>query len=332
MKLNKKLTLQEVAAFLDVPYVGNPEAVIAGINVVHKVKTGELTFVDFSKYYTRALQSDATFILIDKEVECPAGKNLLISADPFRDFNRLTQWFMPFEPACNTISPTAEIGEGTILQPGVFVGNHVKIGKNCIIHANVSICDHTEIGDNVVINPNSVIGGDAFFFKKRQNGHMSWDKLFSIGKVVIEDDVEIGSSCTIDRSATDQTIIGKGTKLDNMVHVGHGTVIGKNCLIAAQCGIAGKTILEDEVILWGQVGVNKELILRKGSVVLAKSGVSKDTEPGKIYFGAPAEEARKYWRDWAMMKRLPDLFDQLYKLNILKSKKEKELMEEESPL
>src|SRR5690606_39138407 len=107
--------------------------------------------------------------------------------------------------------------------PGVFVGNHVKIGKNCIIHANVSICDYTEIGDNVIINPNSVIGGDAFFFKKRQNGHMSWDKLFSIGKVVIEDDVEIGSSCTIDRSATDQTIIGKGTKLDNMVHVGHGT-------------------------------------------------------------------------------------------------------------
>jgi UDP-3-O-[3-hydroxymyristoyl] glucosamine N-acyltransferase len=322
MELNTPITLQEAANFLNIPFKGNPEADIFGLNVVHKVKQGELTFVDFSKYYTKALQSEATFILIDKEVNCPEGKNLLISDDPFRDFNKLTQRFRPFEPSYNTISPSAEIGEGTIIQPGVFVGNYVKIGKNCIIHANVSICDYSEIGDNVVINPNTVIGGDAFFFKKRQNGHIEWDKLKTVGRVLIEDNVEIGSSCTVDRGATGDTIIGKGTKIDNMVHVGHGTVIGKNCLIAAQCGIAGKTTLEDEVVLWGQVGVNKELVLAKGCVILAKSGLTKNTEPGKIYFGAPAEEARKYWREAAMVKQLPELFEQLKKLNIFSNKKE----------
>lgn len=328
MELNTPITLQEASKFLNIPFIGNPEAQIFGLNVVHKVKQGELTFVDFSKYYTKALQSEATFIIIDKEVDCPEGKNLLISDDPFRDFNKLTQRFRPFEPSYNTISPSAEIGEGTIIQPGAFVGNYVKIGKNCIIHANVSICDYSEIGDNVVINPNTVIGGDAFFFKKRQNGHIEWDKLKTVGRVLIEDDVEVGSSCTIDRGATGDTIIGKGTKIDNMVHVGHGTVIGKNCLIAAQCGIAGKTVLEDEVVLWGQVGVNKELVLAKGSVVLAKSGLTKNTEPGKIYFGAPAEEARKYWREAAMVKQLPELFAQLKKLNIFTNKKEEKAVEE----
>lgn len=322
MELTQRLTLKEAAEFLGASYIGNPDAVIQGLNVVHKVKKGELTFVDFSKYYTRALSSEASFILIDKVVDCPADKNLLISDDPFRDFNRLTQHFRPFVPCTQNISPTASIGQGTIIQPGVFIGHHVKIGKNCIIHAHVSICDYTVIGDNVVINPNTVIGGDAFYFKKRQNGHTSWDKLKTAGRVVIEDDVEIGSGCTIDRGATGDTIIGKGTKIDNLVHIGHGAVIGKNCLIAAQCGIAGKTILEDEVILWGQVGVNKELVIGKGAIVLAKSGVSKSLEGGKIYFGSPAEEARQYWRKWAFFNQLPALFAQLTQSGLLKKHKE----------
>jgi UDP-3-O-[3-hydroxymyristoyl] glucosamine N-acyltransferase len=328
MQLTQKLTLKEAAGLLGLTFIGNPDAVIHGLNVVHKVKEGELTFVDFSKYYTRALSSDATFIIIDKDVECPEGKNLLISSDPFRDFNKLTQHLRPFEPAVAEISVSAEIGEGTHIQPTAFIGNHVSIGKNCIIHANVSVCDYSIIGDNVVINPNTVIGGDAFFFKKRQNGHIEWDKLKTVGRVIIEDNVEIGSGCTVDRGATGDTIIGKGTKIDNMVHIGHGAVIGKNCLIAAQCGVAGKTVLEDEVILWGQVGVNKELTIGRGAVVLAKSGVAKSLEGGKIYFGAPAEEARKYWRKYSYFNKLADLFEQLYKLNILKKKKQEELVEQ----
>jgi UDP-3-O-[3-hydroxymyristoyl] glucosamine N-acyltransferase len=321
MQLTQRLTLREAAELLGIPYIGDPDAVILGLNVVHKVKKGELTFVDYSKYYTRALTSEASFIIIDKIVECPEGKNLLISDDPFRDFNRLTQHFRPFQPATQRISTTAQIGEGTHIQPTAFIGHHVVIGKNCIIHANVTICDYSIIGDNVIINPNTVIGGDAFFFKKRQNGHIEWDKLKTVGRVIIEDDVEIGSGCTIDRGATGDTIIGKGTKIDNLVHIGHGAVIGKNCLIAAQCGIAGKTILEDEVILWGQVGVNKELVIGKGAVVLAKSGVSKSLEGGKVYFGAPAEEARQYWRKWAYFNRISELFQALTHLGILKREK-----------
>lgn len=327
MKLETPITLAEAADFLQIEFIGDSEALIQGLNVVHKAEPGDLTFVDFSKYYNRAIAGDAHFILLDKKMECPKGKNLLFSKDPFRDFNKLTQRFRPFEFSHVQISPTAQIGEGTHIQPGVFIGNHVTIGKNCIIHANVTICDYSEIGNNVIINPNSVIGGDGFFFKKRVNKDIMWDKLESVGRAIIEDDVEIGSSCTIDRGGTGDTIIGRGTKLDNMIHVGHGAVIGKNCLIAAQCGIAGKTILEDEVILWGQVGVNKELVLAKGSVVLAKSGVGKNTEPGKVYFGVPADEARKHWRETALVKQLPEVFSQLKKLYIIQETKDESIEE-----
>ncbi|MDX2002374.1 MAG: UDP-3-O-(3-hydroxymyristoyl)glucosamine N-acyltransferase [Chitinophagales bacterium] len=314
MRLSEPITLEQAASYLKLPFIGNPETLITGINVVHKVEEGDLTFVDFHKYYDRSLNSKASVVIIDKETDRPGGKGLILSDDPFGDFNKLTLRFRPFVPSQAMISPTAEIGEGTHLQPGVFVGNDVKIGKNCLIHAHVTICDHTTIGDNVIIHPNTVIGGDAFFFKTRNGENFRYDRMHSCGRTIIEDDVEIGSNCTIDRGATGDTVIGKGTKLDNLVHIGHGAVIGKNCLIAAQCGIAGKTILEDEVILWGQVGVSKELVIGKKAIVLAKSGVGKNLEGGKSYFGAPAEEARKKWKELAISGKLPQIWDKLERL------------------
>lgn len=314
MKLQEPITLQEAAAYLKLPFVGNPDTPISGLNVIHKVEKGDLTFVDFHKYYDRSLNSIASVVIIDKETDCPPNKGLILSDDPFGDFNKLTTRYRPFEPLTKTISDTAVIGEGTHLQPGVIVGNHVTIGKNCLIHAHVTICDYSEIGDNVIIHPNTVIGGDGFFFKTRTGDNFHYERMHTSGRTIIEDDVEIGSGCTIDRGATGDTVIGKGTKMDNMVHIGHGAVIGKNCLIAAQCGVAGKTILEDEVILWGQVGVSKELIIGKKAVVLAKSGVSKSLEGGKTYFGAPAEEARKKWNEMAITRKLPDIWDKLQDL------------------
>lgn len=311
MKLKKPLSLGEAAGFLGAKLVGNPDLLITGINEIHKVVPGDITFVDKEKYFDVALRSKASFIILNQEIASPNGKAYLVSKDPFRDFNKLTRHFMPFEPCSDRISKSAKIGENVIIQPGVFIGNHVTIGNNCIIHANVSICDHTIIGNNVIIQPNAVIGGDAYYFKFRNGSENFYDKLHTCGKVIIEDDVEIGSGCTIDRGVSGDTIIGKGTKLDNLVMVGHGVEIGKNCLISAQVGIAGKTIIEDEVILWGQVGVSKDLRIGAKAIVLAKSGVSKSLEGGKIYFGSPAVEAREKWKEMAILRQLPELWDKL---------------------
>ncbi len=299
-------------------FKGNPATIISGVNEIHKVEPGDITFVDFDKYYEMALQSEASVILIDKEIEGINGKGLIISDDPFNDYNYLTRTFKPFEPANKQISDSSVIGEHTVIQPGVFIGNHVTIGDNCIIHANVSICDYTTIGDNVVINPNAVIGSDAFYFKKRPavNGTPAhYDKLLSSGKTIIENDVEIGSGCTIDRGVSGDTIIGKGTKLDNLIHIGHGTVIGENCLFAAHVGVAGKVKIGNNVSLWGQVGVSKDLEIADGTVVLAQSGVGETIkEPNKVWFGSPIIEARKKWREIAMVRKLPAFWEKLREL------------------
>jgi UDP-3-O-[3-hydroxymyristoyl] glucosamine N-acyltransferase len=262
--------------------------------------------VDHPKYYDKALHSDASVIIINREVSPPAGKHLLISDDPFRDYNFLTTHFRPFKRASEYISPTAVIGEGTVVQPGAFIGNEVRIGKNCIIHSNVSIYDHCEIGNECTIHANSVIGGDAFYYKKYPE--KGYTRMHSCGRVIIHDRVEIGACCTIDKGVSGDTVIGEGTKLDNQVHIGHDTVIGKNCLFAAQVGIAGVTKIEDNVILWGQVGVNKDLVIGKGAIVYAQSGVASSIEGGKVYFGSPVQEAREKMKELVLVKRLKELF------------------------
>ncbi|MGI8893489.1 MAG: LpxD N-terminal domain-containing protein, partial [Bacteroidia bacterium] len=199
MQFTIPLTLKEVAELIKTSFVGDPAFPVTGINEIHKVEKGDITFVDHPKYYDKALNSAATIIIINKEVECPEGKALLISDDPFRDYNFITKKFRPFQKSENTVSKKAIIGEGTIIQPGSFVGNHVKIGKNCLIHSNVNIYDHTEIGDDVIIHAGTVIGSDAFYFKKRPEG---FDKMHSCGRVVIGNKVEIGALCTIDKGVS----------------------------------------------------------------------------------------------------------------------------------
>ncbi len=310
MKFPKPQTLKEIADVLKVEYVGSPDFPVLGMNEIHVVEEGDIVFVDHPKYYDKALESKATIVLINKKVECPEGKALLISDDPFRDFNKLTLHFNPFKPANSAIADTAEIGEGTVIQPNVFIGNHVKIGKNCLIHSNVSIYDNCVIGNNVTIHAGTVLGADAFYYKNRPEG---FDKLISGGRVVIEDNVDIGASCTIDRGVTGDTTIKEGAKLDNQIQIGHDTVIGKKCLIASHTGIAGCTVLEDEVTLWGQVGVISGITIGKKAVVLAQSGVGRSLEGGKTYFGSPAEEAREKMKQMAYIKQVPFLMEKFKK-------------------
>ena len=308
MKFPRTYELQEIAALIDCDYVGPAVFAVQGMNEIHVVEPGDIVFVDHPKYYVKALASKATIVLINKKLECPQGKALLLSDDPFRDFNTLTQHFKPFESSASNISETARIGEGTIIQPNTFIGNHVQIGKHCVIHANVAIYDHAVIGDHVTIHSGTILGADAFYYKKRPEG---FDKLKSGGRVIIEDHVDIGANCTIDRGVSGDTTIKKGTKLDNQIQIGHDTVVGERCLIASHTGIAGCVVVEDEVTLWGQVGVISGITIGKGAVVYAQSGVGRTLEGGKTYFGSPAEEARKKMKELATLKNMPEILKKL---------------------
>jgi UDP-3-O-[3-hydroxymyristoyl] glucosamine N-acyltransferase len=308
MKFNNPQSLEETANLLNCEFIGDKNFEIYGMNEIHVVEAGDIVFVDHPKYYEKALQSKATIILINKNVACPVGKALLISEDPFRDFNKLTRHFKPFQSSNVAISQTAKIGNGTIIQPNTFIGNHVEIGENCLIHSNVSIYDHTIIGNNVIIHAGTVIGADAFYYKKRQDG---FDQLISGGRVIIENNVGIGALCTIDKGVTGDTKIGEGTKIDNQVHVGHDTVIGKKCLIASQTGIAGCVIIEDEVTLWGQVGTTSGITIGTKAVILGQTGVTKSVEGGKTYFGTPIEESREKLKQLANIKKIPEILSKL---------------------
>ncbi len=299
MKFPRIYTLQEIANIIQAKYMGNADFPIMGINEIHRVENGDIVFVDHPKYYDKALQSKATVVLINKEVDCPEGKALLISNNPFRDFVKIGQYFLPFQSSQKSVSETAEIGKNTIIQPNVFIGNNVRIGENCVIHSNVSIYDNTIIGKNVIIHSGTVLGADAFYYKNRPE---YFDKLKSVGNIIIEDDVEIGANCTIDKGVTASTIIGKGSKLDNLIQIGHDTIIGKKCLIASQVGIAGCCIIEDEVCIWGQVGIAASLTIGKNANILAQSGISKSLEAGKTYFGSPAEESREMFKQLATLR------------------------------
>ena len=308
MKFSKTYQLHEIASIIGCEFVGDSNFPVLGMNEIHVVENGDIVFVDHPKYYDKALQSAATIVLINKNVDCPDGKALLISDDPFRDFNKLTNYFKPFQSSNISISTSAKIGKGTVIQPNTFVGNNVTIGKNCLIHSNVSIYDHTIIGDNVIIHAGTILGADAFYYKKRDTG---FDQLISGGRVVIENNVGIGALCTIDKGVTGDTTIGEGTKIDNQVHVGHDTVIGKKCLIASQTGIAGCVIIEDEVTLWGQVGTTSGITIGAKAVVLGQTGVTKSIEGGKSYFGTPVEESREKLKQLANIKKIPDLIQKL---------------------
>ncbi len=312
MKFPIPQTLESIAAIIGSDYVGEAVFPVFGMNEIHVVQPGDIVFVDHPKYYDRALQSQATVILINKKVDCPNGKALLLSDDPFRDFNKLTHYFKPFQRANAAISPTAQIGEGTVIQPNVFIGNHVKIGRDCVIHSNVCIYDNTIIGNNVTIHAGTVLGADAFYYKNRPE---KFDKLLSGGNVVIEDHVDLGALCTIDKGVTAATTIGEGSKLDNQVQVGHDTVIGKRCLIASQVGIAGCVLIADFVTIWGQVGITSGITIGEKAVISAQSGVSKSLPGNKAYFGTPADEFRSKYKELASIKLIPDIIKKLDELS-----------------
>lgn len=305
MKFNRSLSLIELAALLESPFKGEEALKVEGINEIHRVEPGDIVFVDHPKYYDKALQSAASVVLINKEVEVPEGKGIVICDDPFRSFNFILNYFRPFDFFSTQEYNT--VGKNCQIHPSVIIGKQVSIGDNCIIYPNVVIHDHCKIGHDVIIQSGSVIGSNGFYYKKRPE---NYDRLLSVGTVSIQDQVEIGANCTIDRGVTAETTIGRGSKLDNLVQIGHDTILGKNCLVAAHTGIAGCVTIGNNVTLWGQVGITSGVTIGDQVVVSAKSGVSKDLESGKTYAGAPAIEFKEKYREMAALRRLPDFIKQ----------------------
>jgi UDP-3-O-[3-hydroxymyristoyl] glucosamine N-acyltransferase len=311
MQFPAPVSIEWIAEFIDAELVGNNKGMAGGINEIHKVEPGDLVFVDHPKYYEKCLNSAATFIIINKKTDIPEGKSLLVVDNPFEAYCKIVNHFNPFVPSTERISESAVIGEGTFIYPTAFIGNLVRIGSNCIIHPNVSIMDNCIIGDNVIIQAGTVIGSDAFYYNTKKDRQNWYKKMPSCGRVIIEDNAEIGAGCTIDRGVSNDTVIGAGTKFDNTIHIGHDTVIGKNCLFAAHVVVAGCVNILDGVTLWGQVVVNKTLTIGENAVLLGRTGVSGDLEGNKTYWGAPAQEAGIVKRELVWIKRIPQLWEKV---------------------
>ena len=307
MKFDNPITALELANKLGAKVIGDSGITLTGINEIHRVESGDVTFCDNSKYIKKALNSNASCVLVNEPIDAPKGKVLLLVDKPFNVFTQLSKDLRGDIYSTEMIHSSVKVGEGTVIMPGVFIGKNVVLGKNCIIHPNVSIYDNCVLGDGVILHSSTVIGADAFYYQKTNK----YNKLHSSGSVIIKDDVEVGAGCTIDRGVTSATIIGTGTKIDNMVQIGHDTVVGENCLFASQVGIAGVVTVEDDVVLWGQVGVQKDLVIGKGAVVLGQSGLAKSLEGNKVYFGSPVREAREKMKELALIKQLPSIIEEL---------------------
>ena len=280
---------------------GRHDLLVTGLNEIHKVRPGDLMFVDHPKYYSRALASAATVILMDRLTDVPEGKAVLIHPRPFECYDSLMREYRAPVALSASIHPTAEVHPSAIVEPGVTLGPHVTIGAESHLQAGCYLGAYTQVGRRVIIQPGAMIGTDAFYYKKTDDGYTKW---CTGGRVIIRDEVEIGAACTIARGVSGDTIIGAGSKLDCQVHLGHGVVVGERCLIAAQAGIAGKTIIGDDCVIYGQAGLAQGLTVGAKAVISAQSGVSKSLAGDAVYAGTPATEIRQQYRELAALRRL----------------------------
>ena len=302
MTLPKPTTAKALAERFKAEILGDGAREIRGLNEIHHVVPGDLCFVDHPRYYAATLASAASVILIDRPHECPEGKTLLVHPEPFAVYNSLVWEARPL-PSEHTEQPAPRVGEGTYVAPGAHLGRNVVVGKDCFIGANAVIGDGCTLGDRVTVSAGTIVGGEAFYFKRTTDGLIPWR---SGGSVHLADDVFLGPCCTIARGVSSTTVIGAGSKLDAQVQIGHDCKIGRHVQMAAQVGVAGNCTIGDWSILQGQAGVAQNVKLGERTVIMAQSGGGRDLEGGKSWFGSPVQEARKAFRDLVQLRKLGD--------------------------
>ncbi len=278
-----------------------PDQHFHGANEIHNVQAGDITFVDHPKYYKTTLRSDASVVIINELPEDLNGKTVLVHAEPFSLYDALVKEHRPNYTLKEKIALSANVHPSAIIEPGAVIGPKVTIGAHTIIEANAVVYGPARIGKRCRIGASTVIGDKAFYFRNNQGEFSRWT---TGGDVVIEDHVEIGPMCNIARGVSASTTIGEGSKFDAQVMIGHDTVVGKHCLFAAQVGIAGNVTVEDNVILYGQVGVAQNVTIGAKTVALARAGMSKDCKGGITYNGNPAQPARDWLKEIAVVRRL----------------------------
>ncbi|UCG34986.1 MAG: UDP-3-O-(3-hydroxymyristoyl)glucosamine N-acyltransferase [Candidatus Omnitrophota bacterium] len=327
-----KLTLREIATLVNGELVGDPDIVITGISGIKEAKKGDITFLANSKYARLMETTKASAIITSREIS-NSSKPLLRTDNPSLAFARVVNLVASSYAkhpqgihrsaiisdkaklakdvsvgAYTIIEEGVQIDEGTVIYAGCYIGAHSKIAKKCLIYPHVSIRERIEVGNRVVIHSGAVIGSDGFGFAAVKGVQ---EKIPQIGTVSIEDDVEIGANVTIDRARFDKTIVGKGTKIDNLVQIAHNVVIGENCIIIAQAGVSGSTTLGKGVVLAGQAGVVGHIHIGDGSVVAAQAGVTKSIPSETKVSGYPARPHDVAKRVNACVQRLPELYKKI---------------------
>lgn len=323
------ITLEEVARMVDGEVVGDKTIVVTGISGIKEAKNGDLTFLANNKYAPLLKNTQASAILTSRDIK-KSAKPIIRTENPSLAFAKMVSLMAPNEvrhpkgvdpravlgknvrlgndvalQPYVVVEDNAEIGDGTVIYAGTYVGANTKIGSNCLIYPRVTIRERVTIGNRVTVHSGTVIGSDGFGFATVCGVH---HKIPQIGVVVIEDDVSIGANVTIDRARFGKTIIGKGTKIDNLVQIAHNVEIGENSIIVAQSGISGSTQIGKNVIIAGQSGVIGHITIGDNSTIAAKSGVAKSLPAGSKVFGYPARPIEKTKRINACLSRLPDLF------------------------
>lgn len=324
------MTAREISGLLGGELVGDGDVVVTRLRSILSAGKGDVTFLARATYAARARASQASVILVGRDWKEPLLQTLIRVDNPSADFQRLTEATAPppvkFAPGihptaviaadaklgkdvsiqpCAVIETGAEIGEGTVIGAYTYVGHEAKVGAQCILYPHVVVRDRCLVGNRVILHPGVVIGADGFGYDSGPQGHK---KIPQLGIVEIQDDVEIGANSTVDRARFDRTIIGQGTKIDNLVQVGHNCVVGRHCIICSQVGVSGSCVIGDFVILAGQVGLADHLNIGDGAIALAKSGLHQDVPPKGKVFGAVARPAMEEMKLEACKVRLPELF------------------------
>jgi len=322
-----KKKLKELALWVDGTVVGDGEIEISGVAAIEEARAGEITFIAHPKYLPNLNKTDASAVIVSKEVT-RADKALLCVTHPKLAFARVLTLFSqkPYQPkgidSNAWISPTAKlgkdltlypfvyigdrcsIGDRVTLYPGVYVGEDSSIGEDSILYPNVSVYSRTIIGNRVILHSGVVVGSDGFGYEKEGRKNV---KIPQVGRVEIEDDVEIGANTTIDRATFSKTVIRKGVKIDNLVQVAHNVTIGEDSIIVAQVGISGSTKIGSNVTLAGQVGVVPQIEIGDNVMVGAQAGVTHDLPANQGYLGSPALPHREFLRAITTFPKLPEM-------------------------